>query len=90
MTEERHGQRLYPGESYDEYFQRRKKERTEENTTLQRRRMMTEDEKRRGAVEKMARDLKSGAEKAGQYVSYDSAHKEAVRIAEQTFRKHDK
>lgn len=77
------------GESQQQYFNRRMKEDRDSNSTIQRRRTMSTDEKRLGAVEKMARDLKDGANKAGKDVSYTEAHKEAVRIAERTFGKAD-
>jgi hypothetical protein len=83
-------QRLKPGESIGQYFERRKQYHTESNSTLQRRRMMTTDEKRQGAVEKMARDLKQSAERVGKEVTHESARREALRIAENAFKKVDR
>jgi hypothetical protein len=76
-----------PNESYGDYFYRRKAENTESNSTLQRRKMMTVDEKRQGAIEKMARDLKQGAEKVGKEVTFESARREALRIADKAFKR---
>jgi hypothetical protein len=59
-----------------------RKEKWESNAEVQRRRRMTQEERSRGAIEKVAKNLKEYADqKAGRDTSYDEARKKAEKIA---------
>ena len=74
---------------FKEFFEERKRAATESNATIQRSKQLSTDDKRRMAIERMTSNLKRDAERTGKEVSHESAHREAVRIAENAFRKVD-
>jgi hypothetical protein len=74
-------------EAMAKHLEKKKAERMEKYDEFHRRKVLTQEERSRQSIDKLTKNFKENAEKNGQYISGEAAHRAALGIAQEAERK---